>query len=111
MAKQKSDLKRALGKLISAIQKEWGDELGVTRAAMHTEDVMGAVHVLLQAADACAVRNALSGRTLHQYPGEVWLRAHPSVLPAVERVSLLLCAEFLEQAKPDLTHKGDPDRA
>lgn len=97
MAKERSDLEKALGKLISSIQKEWGSELGVTNAASHTEAVMGSVHVLLQAENAHAMEIILSGLTLRQYLGEVWLRAHPSVLPAVERVDSLLLAESLRQ--------------
>lgn len=96
MAKKRSDLEKALGRLISSIQKEWGSELGST-VASHTEAVMGSVHVLLQAENAHAVEIILSGLTLRQYLGEVWLRAHPNVLPAVERVDSLLLAESLRQ--------------
>ncbi len=53
MSKVKSISEQAAGKLISAIQKEWGLELG-NPVAEESEYVMGLAHNLLQARTANA---------------------------------------------------------
>ena len=79
----------ALGLLISAIQKEWGEQLGEPRAEA-SEEVMNSAHDLLQAGTAEEVKRVLGPLTLRQYLGEVWVQAHPRVKPAVLVVEGLL---------------------
>lgn len=90
MPKQKTELEKSIGKLISAIQKEWLAESGVSCAANLSQDVMDSVHILLQAGSENSINRVLSGLTLQQYLGEVWLRAHPDVMQYVEKVNVLL---------------------
>lgn len=82
MTKKRSDFQNAAGKLISAIQKEWGDELGNPNAEF-SEKVMDAAHDLLQAGSAEKARGLLGSRSVRQYLGDVWVQAHPGVKPAI----------------------------
>lgn len=50
MPRERTPYQAAVGKLISAIQKEWLGEAGTTVAAL-SEDVLGAAHTLLIARD------------------------------------------------------------
>lgn len=83
MPKKKTDIERAAGKLISAIQKEWGAELGESYAEF-SQDVMSAAHLLLQATTAEEIRNVLGAKNVRQYLGDVWVQKHPNVKPAIE---------------------------
>lgn len=89
MAKKKSDFQKAAGKLISAIQKEWGDELGNSNAEF-SQNVMDAAHDLLQAGSTEKARELLGAMTVRQYLGEVWVQAHPSIKPAISAIEELL---------------------
>lgn len=89
MARNKSEFEMATGKLISVIQKEWGKELGEPRAEL-SENVLGAAHHLLQARSIPEAKKLLSSRTVVQYLGEIWVRHHPDVLPAIRRVEKIL---------------------
>lgn len=82
MPKTKSDFQYVVGKLISAIQKEWGGELGKPNAEF-TENVMDAAHDLLQAGSAERAKDLLSSKSVRQYLGDVWVQAHPSVKPVI----------------------------
>ena len=82
MVRKKTSLQKAAGKLISAIQKEWGEELGEPNAEF-SEDVMDRAHDLLQAGTYGEIKKLLGSRTVSQYLGEVWLQRHPSVKKAV----------------------------
>ncbi|GGK66778.1 hypothetical protein [Amphritea balenae] len=83
MPRIKSASEKAAGKLISAIQKEWGEELGFP-IAEESEDVMGLAHSLLQARTSSKMKEVLDGATITQYLGEEWVSNHPSVIPAIE---------------------------
>ena len=54
MPREKSESERAAGRLILAIQKEWGLELGEPEAEQ-SELVMGRAHELLQARNAVSM--------------------------------------------------------
>jgi hypothetical protein len=82
MPKKKTDLQRAAGKLISAIQKEWGTETGEPNVDF-SERVMDSAHDLLQADGPHAIKELLGARTVRQYLGDVWVQRHPSVMSAV----------------------------
>ena len=92
MPRERTPYHAALGKLISAIQKEWGEEAGTTVAAF-SEDVMGAAHTLLIARDPRAARDILSGLSVTAYLGDLWVRRHPSVRPFIVEVEKQLCAD------------------
>lgn len=68
--------------MVSAIQKEWGEVLG-TDAAPEAEEVMGRAHQLLQADSSEALARLLDGKSCADYLGAEWIRAHPSVRPAL----------------------------
>lgn len=82
MARRRSPLQKAAGKLISAIQKEWVESLG-TDASPMCEETLSHAHDFLQAASAEAVIAMLDGRTCAEYLGQPWVRAHPAVWPAL----------------------------
>jgi len=92
MTREKSDYQKAAGKLISAIQKEWGDELGETKAEL-SEKVMDAAHDLLQAKSVEGAKELLGSLTVRQYLSEVWVQAHPRVRPAIQVLEELLSRE------------------
>ncbi|WP_221801838.1 hypothetical protein [Oceanobacter mangrovi] len=78
MASKKSALEQAAGKLISAIQREWGKELGESVAEV-SECVMDKGHDLLRASKEREVRCILGGLSVTQYLGELWVYRHPEV--------------------------------
>jgi hypothetical protein len=78
MTKEKTPIEKATGKLISVIQKEWGEELGEPTSEV-SEYVMGKGHDLLQAAKKNEVNNVLGGLNVSQYLGELWVHRHPVV--------------------------------
>lgn len=82
MVKIKSELQKAAGKLISTIQKEWGEELGNSNANF-SERVMDAAHDILQAGSAEQARELLGALTVRQFLGDVWVQSHPEVIPAI----------------------------
>jgi hypothetical protein len=85
MAKTKSEFQKAVGKLISVIQKEWGDELGDSNAHF-SEQVMESAHNILQAGSAEKAKELLGSLTVRQYLGDVWVQSHPAVMPAIMAV-------------------------
>ena len=89
MARKRTGLQKAVGKLISAVQKEWGEELGEPHAEF-SEDVMDRAHDLLQAGTSEEVRKILGPRTVSQYLGEIWLQGHPNVKQFVAAFEELL---------------------
>ena len=85
MPRARTPYEASVGKLISAIQKEWGDEAGTTAAAF-SEDAMDAAHTLLKARDLLAAREILGGLSVSAYLGDLWVRRHPSLLPFITEV-------------------------
>ena len=78
MPRTKTKEARIAGKLISEIQKVWGQQLGEPLAD-ETEDIMNLAHDLLQAQDKQAMARLLAGRTVFEYLGEAWLQQHATV--------------------------------
>lgn len=89
MAKKRTQLEETLGKLISAIQKEWGAELGEPHSTF-SEDVMNKAHELLIARSPESMRKVLNGLSVQQFLGEVWLRKHPKVKYYVDAVEAIM---------------------
>jgi hypothetical protein len=84
MPRERSELEKAAGKLISAIQKEWTDEAGLDCAA-ESEEVMHRSHSLLQAAHGNSFDvSVLNGGSIAQFLGEGWVGRHPRVIPAIK---------------------------
>tara|TARA_B100000965_G_scaffold87174_1_gene70686 strand:- start:1624 stop:1908 length:285 start_codon:yes stop_codon:yes gene_type:complete len=90
--KIKSISEAAAGKLISAIQKEWGSELGEP-VADESEYVMGLAHELLQARTAKVMKGILDGKSIREYLGVDWVDSHASVLGFIEQLELAMANE------------------
>jgi hypothetical protein len=83
MPRDRTPLEKAAGKLISAIQREWTAELGEPEADA-SEAVMHASHSLLQAASASgSISRVIGVGSVSEFLGQVWVDAHPNVLPAI----------------------------
>lgn len=87
MPAKKSEIRKAAGKLVSAIQKEWALELGEPGAAV-SEEVMYNCHDLLKANSAEELAQILNGKTVSEFLGIHWVRAHPSVLQFIKDLEL-----------------------
>lgn len=85
----KNELQKVAGKLISVIQKEWGEQLG-NKNADFSERVMDAAHDILQAGSVEKARELLGSLTVRQYLGDVWVQSHPDVMPAILAVESVL---------------------
>ena len=68
MSVKKSDVRKAAGKLISVVQKEWGDELGEPGAIV-SEEVMHNCHGLLDANSPAELAKILNGMSIAEYLG------------------------------------------
>lgn len=93
MPRSRTPLQRAAGKLISAIQKEWGAELG-SDLANATEEVLSRSHAFIQAADANAIQALLGGQSVEQHLDDMWVRTHPSVKPFIRDLERVLAKEI-----------------
>lgn len=83
MTRLRTPLETAAGKLITAIQKEWGIEAGEPQAAA-SENAMHAAHDLLQAASKFGSIVSVTGSgSVVGVLGEQWVQAHPQVLPYI----------------------------
>jgi len=106
MPKHRTDLEKAAGQLISAVQKEWGDVVGEPGAEV-SEEVMHNCHALLQAAKTVDdLAHELDGRSVMGYLGRSWVRLHPDVLPAIRSFEGLLTAGSM----PNNSFKPKPPR-
>ncbi|WP_444930362.1 hypothetical protein ACJJIF_00800 [Microbulbifer sp. SSSA002] len=93
MPREKSKSEKAAGKLISAIQKEWNEEIGTPQAA-HSEDVIELAHELLQARDAKTMKTLLQNRTIDEFLGEFWVRRHPTIRAAIQYLERTIEQEY-----------------
>lgn len=82
MPRKRNPVGIATGKLILAIQKEWGEGMGEPDAAL-ARKVMDRAHTLLQASHSSCVSNLLDGRSVVEYLDPVWVEMHPAVKPAI----------------------------
>lgn len=83
MACHRTPLEAAAGKLIVAIQKEWGSEAGQPWAA-RSETVMHSAHALLQAASKeGSIESVIGPGSVRTFLGWEWVDAHPAVLPYI----------------------------
>jgi hypothetical protein len=82
MPRKRNPVGLAAGKLILAIQKEWGAVIEEPDAAL-AQKVMDRAHTLLQASQSSSVSNLLDGRSVAEYLGPVWVEMHPSIKPSI----------------------------
>ncbi len=92
MTRKRTPLEAAAGKLISAVQREWGIEIGEPQA-VESENVMHNCHVLLQAAKTGSLTFALSGISVTEFLGSNWVTSHPNVLPYIRFLESLMSGE------------------
>ena len=84
MARTRTPLEAAAGKLVSGIQKEWGEEVGEPSSPV-SEEVMHTSHSLLQSAAAHgSLSPVLGSASIVEFLGAEWVRAHPRVLPYIQ---------------------------
>ena len=83
--KNMCSIEKLAGQLISAIQKEWNEELGKSQAE-ESENVMYKAHDLLQAAKENNLSKFLDNLTITDYLGKIWVKNHSSVLPYIEKL-------------------------
>ena len=89
MGRSRTESEIAAGKLVSAVQKEWGQYLGEPGAEV-AEEVMNLAHELLQARSAQAMSKILGDRSVTQFLGETWVLRHPSVNRAIRNLEATL---------------------
>jgi hypothetical protein len=82
MPRKRNPVGIAAGKLILAIQKEWGAIMEEPDAAL-AQKVMDRARTLLQASQSSSVSNLLDGRSVVEYLDPVWVEKHPSVKPSI----------------------------
>ena len=82
MPKEKTQLESAAGKLISAIQKEWGEEAGEPEAEI-SEEVINKGHDLLAGAKNNNVKSVLNGMSVAQFLSDLWVQKHPNVMQSI----------------------------
>jgi hypothetical protein len=89
MPRSRTPVEAAAGKLVSAIQREWGEEAGEPTSAA-SEEVMHACHLLLQTAKNGSIPTLLGGRSVAEFLGERWVREHPRVWSHLQVFEALL---------------------
>ncbi len=67
-----------LGKLISQVQKEWVEDVGLRESEI-SEEVLSRSGRLLGAGTPEDIRKLIEPLTMTQYLGEVWVQGHPKV--------------------------------
>ena len=82
MTKHRTNIEAAAGKLISAVQKEWGKGLGEPTAP-ESEEMIDKAHDLLKAAKNGDINHALKGTTISEFLGLSWVERHQLVKPAI----------------------------
>jgi hypothetical protein len=92
MARRRAPLEVAAGKLISAIQREWGAGAGEESSGT-SEEVMHTSHALLQAAKSGSLAGVLGTRTVVEFLGKQWVHAHPRVWPHIQVLEALALGE------------------
>ena len=89
MPRERTQLERRIGILISVCQKEWHEKMGED-AAETSMDVVDAGHSLLQAAKNGSLHETLGGKTIAEFIGQEWISKHLSVRVSVDSVEELV---------------------
>ena len=101
MAKNKSKFQKSLGKLISAIQKEWSQESGLPEEK-YSENVLNLAHDIYQLKTTKNVRKHIGNSTIRQYLGDIWVQSHPNIKP-----TLLIAEKLLNESKGSIEGECD----
>ena len=79
MPRQRTDYESAVGKLISAIQKEWTKHAGEGDIEKQSEAVMYRAHHFYKAETQTALEHLLQGGDIETYLGSDWVKKHPQI--------------------------------
>jgi hypothetical protein len=85
MPREASDIERAFGRLLTAIQSEETRAIGSPEWSA-THGALARAESLYWAAKQSLLGPALAGRALREYLGLEWLARHPRTLPAIQEV-------------------------
>ncbi len=88
MPRNRTELEKLAGKLISSIQKVWGEQSGEEQAEI-SEEVMYKGHDLLQAGSIENMNSLLGSLSVSEYLGEEWLQSQPQIMEQVKRIESL----------------------
>jgi hypothetical protein len=88
MPRESSELERALGRLLTAIQSEATRSLDA-REWRATHAALGRAETLYWAAKRASLAAALGASGVREYLGFDWLSRHPRVLPAIQDLEAL----------------------
>ena len=89
MPKERTEIEAVAGKLISAVQREWGAEAGTPEEKL-SEHVLYRAHDLLQAAKTGSLCATLGSHGVAYYLGASWVEQHLSVVPMIKELESLL---------------------
>jgi hypothetical protein len=92
MTRERTPIEAAAGKLISAVQHEWGTEVGEP-CAQESEAVMDSCHTLLQAAKTGGLSRVLGTTTVTEFLGSQWVASHPNVQPFIQALEAVAIGE------------------
>ncbi|MFN5745164.1 MAG: hypothetical protein ACK443_03630 [Methylococcaceae bacterium] len=86
MQNRQSDQARQLSKLISAMQKQWQQELGELGAAL-TEAALRGAQNLLSASHSGAIAGMLASAPIEHHVGMDWVAANPWAQPYLSHIA------------------------
>jgi hypothetical protein len=98
MQNRPSELARHVSKLISAIQKQWMEELGEPEAPA-TEAALQSAQRLLTAIRDGSIARLLADGTIGQHLGGSWIATHPWAKPHVQKIESAIRTAFPENAR------------
>jgi hypothetical protein len=86
MQNRQSDQARQLSKLISALQKQWQQELGEPGATL-TEAALRGAQSLLSASHSGVIAGMLASAPIEHHVGADWVAANPWAQPYLARIA------------------------
>jgi hypothetical protein len=86
MPRHRTTYELAVGKLISAIQKEWTRHAGEGEIASQSESVMYRAYDLYKTESQSDFVDLLQGRDIEQYLGSDWVKQHPQIRQHIRHV-------------------------
>lgn len=107
MQNRPSELARHVSKLISAIQKQWMEELGEPDAPV-TETVLQNAQQLLTAIRDGSIARLLAEGTIEQHLGASWIASHPWAKPHVRKIEAAISTAYPENARFEENHTPCP---
>ncbi|MBS1175226.1 MAG: hypothetical protein H6R05_1357 [Burkholderiaceae bacterium] len=79
MPRQRTDYEKAVGQLISAIQKEWTKHAGEGDIEKQSEAVMYRAHHFYKTETQADFEQLLQGGDIERYLGSDWVKKHPQI--------------------------------